>query len=111
MSETHLHSPSSGGVFETCRLDLVAYLIVEGFSLHSVSPRVAMVSFFFNDAEGQAEAAQLRFQSGAKVSANTYSDAIRRVRELVFDAKRRYQTQKGHQQNANRNQIDDPATA
>ena len=111
MSETHLHSPSSGGVFETCRLDLVAYLLVEGFSLHSVSPRVAMVSFFFNDAEGQAEEAQLHFQSGAKVSANTYSDAIRRVRELVFDAKRRYQTQKGQDHNANRNKGINPSTS
>ena len=69
-----------------------------------------MVSFKFNDAEGQAEAAQLHFQSGAKVSANTYSDAIRRVRELVFDAKLRFKL-KGQYQNANRNTTDNPVAA
>lgn len=108
MSETHSHSPASGVVFETCRLDLVAYLLVEGFSLRSVTPRIGKVSFFFNDSEGGAEAAQLSFQSGAKVSANTYADASRRVRELVWDSKRR---QKGQDHNANRNKGVNPSTS
>jgi hypothetical protein len=108
MSEKNQHSPSSGKIFETVRLDLVAFLLCEGFALVSVKAGIPTVAFRFNDPEEQAESAQLRFQSGAKVSANTFSDAIRRTRELVFDAKR---LQKGKQHNANRNSADNTTTA
>ncbi len=110
MSETNLHRPSSGEIFETFRLEITAWLLVEGFSLYKIEPRVGKVFFKFNDPEGKAEEAQLRFQSGATVSANTFFDAIRRVRELVFDAKLRFKL-KGQYQNANRDKVDDTATA
>ncbi len=110
MSETNLQRPPSGEIFETFRLEITAWLLVEGFSLYKIEPRVGKVVFKFNDPEGKAEEAQLRFQSGAVVSANTYADAIRRVRELVFDAKLRFKL-KGQYQNANRDKVDDTATA
>jgi hypothetical protein len=73
---------------QTTRLDVAAYLIVRGFEISHVETGDSAVSFLFENAGGKGEQTMLEFYRGAIVAANKYADAQRRVRDLMWEARR-----------------------
>lgn len=75
--------------FSTTRLDVAAFLLVRGLAISEVKLVSSTASFAFGDPEGTADAAARDFYNGAQVPANEYADAQKRVRDLMWEAKRR----------------------
>ena len=75
--------------FTTTRLDVAAFLLVRGFSISDVKFDSPTAAFAFEDPKLSADEAVRDFYNGAQVSANEYADAQKRVRDLMWEAKRR----------------------
>jgi hypothetical protein len=75
--------------FSTTRLDVAAFLLVRGFAISQVKLDGPTASFAFGDPKRTADAAVRDFYNGAQVPANEYADAQKRVRDLMWEAKRR----------------------
>ncbi len=75
--------------FSTTRLDVAAFLLVRGFAISEVRFDVSTATFTFGDPKMSADAAVRDFYNGAQVPANEYADAQKRVRDLMWEAKRR----------------------
>ncbi len=80
----------TGSPSTTCtnHLDLAAFLLVRGFEVAGVEGETSSLTFVFNDPGGKGEAAMLEFYRGARVPANEYADAQKRVRDLMWEARR-----------------------
>lgn len=75
--------------FSTTRLDVAAFLLVRGFAVTEVNLDGSTASFAFEDPRRSADSAVKDFYNGAQVSAKEYADAQKRVRDLMWEAKRR----------------------
>ena len=75
-------------VTRTNHLDLAAFLLLGGFEVAGVEGDPNSLTFVFNDPGGKGEAAMLEFYRGARVPANEYADAQKRVRDLMWEARR-----------------------
>jgi hypothetical protein len=73
----------------TTRLDVAAFLLVRGFEISDVKLSGTTATFAFKDPKMNGDAAVKDFYNGAQVSANEYADAQKRVRDLMWEAKRR----------------------
>jgi hypothetical protein len=74
--------------FSTTRLDVAAFLLVRGFAISEVKFDGSTASFAFGDPGRSADAVVKDFYNGAQVPANEYADAQKRVRDLMWEAKR-----------------------
>jgi Domain of unknown function (DUF5659) len=75
--------------FSTTRLDVAAFLLVRGFVISEVNSDGSRANFTFGDPKLSADVAVRDFYNGAQVAANEYADAQKRVRHLMWEAKRR----------------------
>jgi Domain of unknown function (DUF5659) len=73
----------------TTRLDVAAFLLVRGFEVSNVEFENATATFLFVDPDRLADSVVKDFYNGGQVSANEYADAQKRVRDLMWEAKRR----------------------
>jgi Domain of unknown function (DUF5659) len=73
----------------TTRLDVAAFLLVRGFEISDVNLSGTTATFAFKDPKMKGDAAIKDFYNGAQVPANEYADAQKRVRDLMWEAKRR----------------------
>ncbi len=73
----------------TTRLDVAAFLLVRGFEISDVKLDGSTATFAFKDPKLNGDAAVRDFYNGAQVPANEYADAQKRVRDLMWEAKRR----------------------
>jgi hypothetical protein len=73
----------------TTRLDVAAFLLVRGFEISDVKLDGSTATFAFKDPNLSGDAAVKDFYNGAEVPANEYADAQKRVRDLMWEAKRR----------------------
>jgi Domain of unknown function (DUF5659) len=73
----------------TSRLDIASYLLVCGFEITDVKLNGPTATFAFKDPNLTGDAAIKNFYNGAQVPANEYADAQKRVRDLMWEAKRR----------------------
>jgi Domain of unknown function (DUF5659) len=76
-------------VTTTTRLDVAAYLLVRGVEISDVKLNGSTATFAFKDPNLNGDAAIKDFYNGAQVPANEYADAQKRVRDLMWEAKRR----------------------
>jgi len=74
---------------KTTRLDVAAFLIVRGFQIARLNLDGATATFVFEDPDQRAEAAMREFYNGGQVSASAYATEQKRVRDLMWEAKRR----------------------
>jgi hypothetical protein len=72
----------------TTRLDVAAFLLVRGFDVANVEFENPTATFSFRDADQRADAVIKDFYNGGQVSASEYADAQKRVRDLMWEAKR-----------------------
>ena len=72
----------------TTRLDVAAFLLVRGFEVVHVQCENSTATFTFSDPDGRAESVVRDFYNGGQVSANDYAAAQKRVRDLMWEAKR-----------------------
>lgn len=82
-------APSQTPQTRTTRLDVAAFLLVRRFEIAQVQFENGTATFTFNDPEGKGDAVAKSFYNGAQVPANEYADAQKRVRDLMWEAKRR----------------------
>jgi uncharacterized protein DUF5659 len=73
----------------TTRLDVAAFLIVREFQIASVDLDGATATFVFEDPDRQADSVMREFYNGAQVVASDYAGAQKRVRDLMWEARRR----------------------
>jgi Domain of unknown function (DUF5659) len=73
----------------TTRLDVAAYLLVRGFDISDVTLNGSTATFAFKDPKLNGDSAIKDFYNSAQVPANEYADAQKRVRDLMWEAKRR----------------------
>jgi hypothetical protein len=73
----------------TTRLDVAAFLLVRGYEIFDVKLSGPTATFAFKDPELGGDTAVKQFYNGAQVSANEYADAQKRIRDLMWEAKRR----------------------
>ena len=73
----------------TTRLDVAAFLLVQGFKIASVDLERDTDTFIFSDPDSQADSVIRDFYNNGQVSANAYAGAQKRVRDLLWEAKRR----------------------
>jgi hypothetical protein len=73
----------------TTRLDVAAFLLVRGFEVASVEFENPTATFQFRDPENRADAVTKEFYNGGQVPASEYADAQKRIRDLMWEAKRR----------------------
>jgi hypothetical protein len=72
----------------TTRLDVAAFLLVRGFDVSNVEFEHPTAIFSFRDPEHRADTVIKDFYNGGQVSASEYADAQKRVRDLMWEAKR-----------------------
>lgn len=72
----------------TTRLDVAAVLLVRGFEIVHVQCENSTATFTFRDPDRQADPVVRDFYNGGQVSANDYAAAQKRVRDLMWEAKR-----------------------
>jgi hypothetical protein len=75
--------------FSTTHLDVAAFLLVRGFGISQVKMDGPKATFAFGDPKQNADVVVRDFYNGAQVAANEYADAQKRVRDLMWEAKRR----------------------
>ncbi len=75
--------------FSTTHLDVAAFLLVRGFAISEVKLDSSLATFAFGDPKRSADAVSKEFYNGAQVEANKYADAQKRVRDLLWEARRR----------------------
>jgi hypothetical protein len=73
----------------TTRLDVAAFLLVQGFQIARVDFEGTTAIFIFDDPRSQGEAVTREFYNGAQVVASEYADSQKRIRDLLWEAKRR----------------------
>jgi hypothetical protein len=73
----------------TTRLDVAAFLLVLGFQIARVDLEGVTAAFTFNDPDKRADSAMREFYNGGQVAASEYPGAQKRVRDLMWEAKRR----------------------
>jgi len=73
----------------TTRLDVAAFLLLRGFAIQDVRFDASTATFNFKDPNLEGEEVIKDFYNGATVPANEYADAQKRVRDLLWEAKRR----------------------
>jgi hypothetical protein len=86
-------------LLRTTRLDVAAFLLVRGFSLSQVELEnaTATATFIFLDPKKNGDAVIKDFYNSAQVSASEYADAQKRVRDLMWEAKRGSTGRKGQE--------------
>ena len=72
----------------TTRLDVAAFLLVRGFAILHTQCENATATFIFDDPDRQADSVVRDFYNGGQVSAKDYAAAQKRVRDLMWEAKR-----------------------
>ncbi len=76
--------------YTTKNVDIAAFLIVRGFRfLKGISDEKDMISFIFEDDHGTAEQTVSEFYSGGQVPASEFADAARRIKDLVWEFRRK----------------------
>jgi uncharacterized protein DUF5659 len=85
----HSSTPPQTSETRTTRLDVAAFLLVRGFEISDVNLDGSTATFAFKDSNLNGDAAVKDFYNGAQVPANEYADAQKRVRDLMWEAKRR----------------------
>jgi hypothetical protein len=83
------NTPTKISETSTTRLDVAAYLLVRGFEISNVKLDGPTATFAFKDPNLNGDTAVKDFYNGAQVPANEYADAQKRVRDLMWEAKRR----------------------
>lgn len=76
----------------TTRLDVAAFLLVRGFQIALVDLDGGTATFTFTDPERRADSVMREFYNGAQVAASEYAGAQKRVRDLLWEEKRRRQS-------------------
>jgi acyl-CoA reductase-like NAD-dependent aldehyde dehydrogenase len=74
---------------KTTRLDVAAFLLVRGFQILQVDLSGNTATFVFEDLDLRADSVVREFYNNGQVSANEYGAAQKRVRDLMWEAKRR----------------------
>jgi Domain of unknown function (DUF5659) len=74
----------------TTRLDVAAFFIVRGFQFARVELDGATATFVFEDPDRRADSVTREFYNGGQVAASEYAGAQKRVRDLMWEAKRAY---------------------
>jgi Domain of unknown function (DUF5659) len=82
------NTPATISQSRTTRLDVAAYLLVRGFEISDVKLNGPTATFAFQDPALSGDAAIKDFYNGAQAPANEYADAQKRVRDLMWEAKR-----------------------
>ena len=82
-------TPAQAPQARTTRLDVAAYLLVRGFEISDVKLEGPTATFAFKDPKLTGDAAIRDFYNSAQVPANEFADAQKRVRDLMWEAKRR----------------------
>jgi fructose 1,6-bisphosphatase len=83
------HIPPQVSQVCTTRLDVAAYLLVRGFEISDVKLEGPTATFAFKDPDLDGDAAIRDFYNSAQVPANEYADSQKRVRDLLWESKRR----------------------
>jgi Domain of unknown function (DUF5659) len=74
---------------KTTRLDVAAFLLVRGFQILQVDLSGNTATFIFEDPDLRGDSVVREFYNSGQVSANEYGAAQKRVRDLMWEAKRR----------------------
>ncbi len=78
--------------------DVAAFLVVRRFQLlRGVCGANDMVSFIFED-DGAAEQAVTEFYSGGQVPAHEFAGAARRIKDLIWNFRKRQNTERKNEQ-------------
>jgi hypothetical protein len=77
--------------------DVAAFLLVRGFALSQVELENTTATFVFFDPKRHGDAVIKDFYNSAQVSASEYADAQKRVRDLMWEAKRSSTGRKGQE--------------
>jgi Domain of unknown function (DUF5659) len=72
----------------TSNLDVAAFLIVRGFQIARVDLNGAMATFVFDDPDRRADSVIREFHNGGQVAASAYAAALKRTRDLMWEARR-----------------------
>ena len=83
------HVPPQARQVSTSRLDVAAYLLVCNFEISDVKFDGPTATFAFKDPDLNGDAAIKAFYNSALVPANEYADASKRVRDLLWEARRK----------------------
>ena len=83
------NTPQQVPQVRTTRLDVAAYLLVRGFEISDVRLDGPTATFAFENPDLNGDTAIKDFYNGAQVPANEFADAQKRVRDLMWEAKRR----------------------
>jgi hypothetical protein len=73
----------------TTRLDVAAYLLVCNFEITDVKLEGTTATFAFKDPDLNGDAVVRAFYNGGQAPAKEYADCQKRVRDLMWEAKRR----------------------
>lgn len=76
-------------VIRTTRLDVAAFLLARGLKLIRVEGPNSAVTFIFQDSTENSSDLTLEFYRGATVVAKLYADAQKRIRDLLWEQRRR----------------------
>jgi len=83
----NMHAPPK--TYSTNDLDIAAYLLANSYHIVQLAGKGSNISFVFDDSEGRVEDTVLRFYSGEKIAASTFADCQRRVRDIMWQQRRR----------------------
>ena len=73
----------------TSRLDVAAFLLCKGFQIALVDLVGSTATFIFDDPEKRADSVMREFYNGGQVAASEYAASAKRVRDLLWEEKRR----------------------
>ncbi len=93
-----MKEPETKYEYSTKNVDIAAFLIVRGFRLlRGVCGEDDKISFFFED-NAAAEQVASEFYSGGQVPAREFADAARRIKDLVWEFRRKRNTERANGQ-------------
>jgi hypothetical protein len=74
--------------YRTSNLEVAAFLIVRNFQIARVDLNGSIATFIFDDPDRRADAVTREFHNGGQVAASGYSAALKRTRDLMWEARR-----------------------
>ncbi len=83
--------------YTTESVDIAAFLMVRGFRLLKQSARNDVVIFIFED-NGAVERTVSEFYAGGLVSAHEFAGAARRIKDIVWDFRRKWNMERSNAQ-------------
>jgi len=87
--------------YSTNDLDIAAYLLANSYRIVKLEGKGSNITFVFDDSEGRVDDTVLRFYSGEKIAASTFADCQRRVRDIMWQRRRRSERIEDRNRNGN----------